>query len=175
MAAEVHGMSATAVFFDLAAAFEKVAREIIMGGRLDPAKLGGNVSRLGLEAGVIAAAQAFVAGGDFLQRAGVPEEVAALARMVHDSKWFAMSGCQAVVATPAGTRAGNPLGDLLFNLAFASLLRIVRARLEPAGLVVRLPDVPRSCLLLASHAAAGGGTTCSDGAHLDGSTFCLWD
>ena len=81
-----------------------------------------------------------------------------MARIVRDSAWFAMSSCQAGVATPAGTRAGNPLGDLLFYLAFAPILRAVRAKLVPAGLVAQLPDALRPGLLLANNAAAGGGT-----------------
>ncbi len=74
-----------------------------------------------------------------LSRAGVDEGIADLMRLVHSSTWFGVRGCTSVVRTWSGSRAGDPLGDLLFNLCFASLVRRAIQSLVEAGLVAMLP------------------------------------
>ena len=173
MLAALTGESCAVFFGDLIAAFDSVVREIIMGGRLDPDALRRRLRALALEPDVVEAIVAYVAAGDLLQRAGVPEEVADLVRLVHNSTWFTSRGCDDLAITGGGTRAGNPLADLLFNLIAAGLFRVVRARLVSAGLVTMLADVaPVSCLHRPAGAAASE-RPFADVSYLDDVAFAL--
>jgi hypothetical protein len=129
------------------AAFDSVVREVVMGARMAPEALRARLAELSLDADVIEAIVSYVRDGDVLQRAGVPEELADLVRAVHASTWFASRGCTSLALTLGGSRAGNPLGDLLFNLVAAGLFRTIRGRLAAAGLTVPVPMVAAVSML----------------------------
>ncbi len=78
-----------------------------------------------------------------------------------------------MVSAAAGTRAGNPLGDVLFNVIFAASLRAIRAELAREGLLVMLPPVSAAAVL-ARPADLDGVLAFSDVSYLDDATFCLW-
>ena len=44
------------------------------------------------------------------------------------------------MSTRSGSRAGNPLGDILFNFFVAKVMREVCAAVEALGFVFRVPD-----------------------------------
>ena len=166
------GESCAVLFADLVAAFDSVVRELLMAGRLEPEALRRRLASLPLDPDVVEAILAYVAAGDLLQRANVPEEVADLVRVVHNSTWFTSRGCRSLVLTAGGTRAGNPLADLLFNLVAAGLFRVVRGRLDSAGLATQLCLVaPVDCLL--PPAAGADSQTFADVSYLDDAAFAL--
>ncbi len=65
------------------------------------------------------------------------------------------------------------MGDRLFNLVFASLLRSVRARLAALEVVVELPAVLREDALGASDENSGDTVQFTDVSYVDDSTFCI--
>ncbi len=73
------------LFVDLSAAFDSLIREIVMGARMQPELLKGNLVAVGVEEEVVTAVLLHVREGGVLRKAQVPDEIAELVRIIHDS------------------------------------------------------------------------------------------
>ncbi len=74
------------------------------------------------------------------------------------------------MSAAAGTRAGNPLGDIFFNLWFAVLLRAIWQELAQQGLLILLTLVSAAAVL-ARPRTLGGILTFSDASCLGDGNF----
>ncbi len=108
---------------------------------MHPDQLRANLAKLGLSPELSEATVAYIRGGDVLDRAEVDADTANLVRAVHQSTWFRMEGCPHPAVTRSGTRAGNPFGEILFNLCFAAMLRELEAGMQEHELAPRLPCI----------------------------------
>ncbi len=145
----IQGKSTAILFLGLSAAFDS-ARELAMGGRMRPEDLASSLQRLDLDAGVVEAIVSYRHGGNALQRAGVEDGIADLVCIVHESTWFQSRGCSRIARSRSGTRARDPLGDVLFNLVFTAVLRWARKRLQDDELAVQLQAVAKVSGVLAA-------------------------
>ena len=65
-----------------------------------------------------------------------------LRRLLSDAlsdTWAATQGVQEVAATRRGSKAGEPLADLVFGIIMHRILQRVRDRMDDQGLLARLP------------------------------------
>jgi hypothetical protein len=124
--------SGAALFLDVAAALDSVVRQIVVGGRVPEAVLASLPDEQ--KETVQEAARHFVIGE------GVPEGLVARLRDVHEQTWLAIERREKPVSTNRGSRPGDPLGDILWNLVQAKLQKEISAELREAGLHVSLPS-----------------------------------
>ena len=110
------------VFFDLRAAFYSVLRQALIATEMDPTALIAALTRMGLPSDVIS---------EWLQQASADHAVLDasphLEKLIQDcmtNTFFSIDGVPGVCKTTRGTRPGDPLGDLLFNL----IMRLVLPR-----------------------------------------------
>ena len=113
-------VSSAIVFFDLRAAFYSVLRQALLNIDLDPTALVSALSRMGVSSEMI---QAWFhqATEDHALIDANPH----LEKLVHDcmsNTFFSFEGVPGVCKTTRGTRPGDPLGDLLFNLIMRLVL-----------------------------------------------------
>lgn len=109
------------VFFDLRAAFYSVLRQALTEIEIDPTALIAALSRLGVSQELWTA---------WLQQAShdhaLIDATPHVEKLIQDcmtNTFFTLEGVQGVCKTTRGTRPGDPLGDLLFNLIMRLVLR----------------------------------------------------
>ena len=73
-----------------------------------------------------------------LLRAQVPAHLRFCIRALLSSTWFTVQGVQYPGTSTAGTKAGDPLGDLLFNLVEAKALELAEQRILEEDMALRL-------------------------------------
>ena len=61
-----------------------------------------------------------------MQEAGVCSHLEALVAEAHEDSWFVVEGAPDPVVFQRGTKAGNPLGDIVFNYAMTVTLNFRR-------------------------------------------------
>ena len=69
---------------------------------------------------------------------GAPEHLTELAADVHTATWFSIPGTEGVTETILGTKPGDPLGDLLYNLLMLRVLRALHSELDKEGITVKV-------------------------------------
>lgn len=116
------------VFFDLRAAFYSVLRQALIAAEIDPTALIAALSRFGVPQPVIDA---------WIQQAAQDHAIADasphLEKLIHDcmvNTFFTLDAVPGVCKTTRGTRPGDPLGDLLFNLIMRLVLRDTHAYIQ---------------------------------------------
>ena len=115
--------SAAALFADVIAAFDSAIRQQLL--PIDDKHEGhlGELLNAFAEDGKHAIMN-ITLGSCAAKEAGVPEHLPELAADVHTAAWFSIRGTGGVTETILGTKPGDPLGDLLYNLL---MLRVLRA------------------------------------------------
>ena len=68
-----------------------------------------------------------------------PEHIVELLQEAHSATWFSVEGMGPVLAYDRGTRAGNPLGDLLFGVTMHKILRRLHDELKANDLLYAVP------------------------------------
>ena len=69
----------------------------------------------------------------------MPKHISAFIADAHTATWCVTKGCGSICATSRCTKPGDPLGDALFNLLMASLLRQLHAKLLSENLIAAFP------------------------------------
>ena len=69
-----------------------------------------------------------------LSSAGCPPHLALLISESHQDAWFSSEGLEKVCRSKRGSLPGDPLGDVIFNLIMASILRGIRTEMVSEGL-----------------------------------------
>ena len=70
-----------------------------------------------------------------LEEAAFPIHLAAILRAMCENTWFTVQGVAYPARSQGGTRAGDPLGDILFTLAMTKVLRKTRMALQQEDLI----------------------------------------
>ena len=99
----------------------------------------------------------------YLRSAGVSPTISDAIKEAHQGTWYHVQGSAVCTRTRSGSKAGDPLGDLLFNFIMVRTRSRINTELADQGL---LPDLP------APPAGFGGlfsASDCSD--KLIGSTY----
>ena len=86
-----------------------------------------------------------------MHRLGLTQHLELVLRSIHSNTWFIMEGEQeAVCATQSGSRPGDPLADICFNVVMARAIQDLTNLFHEEGLInsIVLPEsspVPRPC------------------------------
>jgi hypothetical protein len=128
------------LYVDLAKAFDRVVREIVMG---IPRSCNLPLSEYLASIGIDRDASRWIADylkdqGPLLQQWGVPDEVVELICALHDHCWFKYANLDSVVVTKVGARQGCRSGPCIFNAGYAVALGVLHAGMVEAGICIRL-------------------------------------
>ena len=74
-----------------------------------------------------------------MHRAQVHPQVADTVRDAHRATWFSSQGCSNVCRSFVGSKLGDPLGDYVYHLMHAEVMRKIADGFREAGLGVVLP------------------------------------
>ena len=134
--AKERGLSAALIFIDVRAAFYTVFRPLIVGHDFDDEYLAYVMQVLRLPPVFAEWLRDIVEDGHVASKIGVPEF---LRRQVLDTlthAWFVTRGSHEMGYTWAGTRPGDPLGDVLYTMLCSHVLSEVETRMRASGLLV---------------------------------------
>ena len=125
--AKIRGLSAAAVFCDLAAAHYSVIRQYVVGTDLPEQRLLALMDILGLDPSPRAELLAFLrAEGSLLKNAGMSPALQQLVRDNNEDAWFSLEGSSKITGMFGGCRPGEPIADLVFVFMFGKVLEEVR-------------------------------------------------
>ena len=118
---------AAIIFFDMRAAFYSVIRDSLFPGNGDLAELGLKLQQLGITE-VLAQHMAPSVDADFALQ-GLSHHMLAILHDVMTNTHFYIDGLQDPCRTRRGTRPGDPIGDILFNMVMSCLLQDAKERI----------------------------------------------
>ena len=123
------------LFVDVKAAFESVIRCLVFGEKMSDEGVVHTFSRLGFSPAVFGDFCRILSDPHSFFLSNVPSRLCNLVRNLHDGAWFSISGLSHVSVTQTGSRAGDPLGDIVFMFLMCRVLRECRRVLRDSGLV----------------------------------------
>ena len=82
-----------------------------------------------------------------LVEAGASQWTASILRETSADSWFSFGTSDRIAAVHSGTRPGDNLADMLFTFLFAEVSKMLRTKLQEAGLRVELPWHPEWLLV----------------------------
>ena len=109
---------------------------------------------------------------DALEQAMVGAHLRTLIEESHTATWFTTQGLQEPSSSTAGSKAGDPLGDVVFTVLMTRVLNHIAARVQDAGLQTDL-DYAATGPLLGPPAAHGSTIPLLDVSFLDDVLFAL--
>ena len=125
--AKIRGLSAAAVFCDLAAAYYSVIRQYVVGTDLPEQRLLVLMDILGLDPAQRAELLAFLrAEGSLLKSADMSPALKQLVRDMDEDTWFSLEGSSKITGMFGVCRPGEPIADLVFVFMFGKVLKEVR-------------------------------------------------
>ena len=117
-------VSSAVVFIDLKAAFYSVFRQSLVSGQWKASDMQFLLTKLDVAADEWAEILRITATDD--ATGGLNEHVRAMLKDMFTATFFEMTEVPGIVATARGTRPGDPVGDILFNMLFRLILQEVR-------------------------------------------------
>ena len=132
-----HQKSVGVLFTDLRAAFYTVIRQALVQHPLDDAGLCRVLAQLGVAPDEVDRLRERARQDNAVGLGGNHDEQV-LADMLTGSH-FGMTGTDTVVQTHRGTRPGDPVGDVLFNMAMTSAMKDLHRRIKQAGVPCMAP------------------------------------
>ena len=127
-------MSAAWLFIDVKAAFYSVFRPLLFGHALDDEKLAWAMSFLDIPPVCMEWLRDLVSEQHVGSSIGVPEYLRFQVASTLEHSWFVTQGSIECGYSMAGTRPGDPLGDLLYVMLCSKVLSEVRDRSPGLGL-----------------------------------------
>lgn len=80
-----------------------------------------------------------VAQSQFFGKCGMSQHLNRLMQDLHTHAWFTTMGLTAPASTELGSRAGDLLGDVLFNFSLVRIHEVVAAKLKHESLLTDIP------------------------------------
>ena len=140
--------SAAVIFFDVRAAFYSVVREALFQGDGDLPRLSESLAKLGIDLAVVLQIVASV-DSDFALE-GLSPHMLAILQDVMTNTHFVVDGLANPCKTRKGTRPGDPIGDILYNLVMSVLLRDVKTQISEQS-DLQIHGDPQVCGDFTSH------------------------
>jgi len=127
------------LYVDLESAFASVSREIAFHGVTTVESIAHILHKFSIPPPVHHILMQSLCGQSPLGEAGAHSHLKLLLREQHVCTWFTTQGLEGLSSTTAGTRAGNPLGDVIFAVIMTFVHDAISARLREAKLEWGLP------------------------------------
>ena len=131
------GISAAAIFFDIASAYYAVIRELLVGRSDDAVSVEELAQGLRLTTGEMQAVASMIDDEPVLADADSPF-LRRLVQEIGSATWFVLARDDTLVHTRRGTRPGGPIADVLFSALFLRVL----ARRHDSSHRPHVPTVP---------------------------------
>jgi len=135
--AKDNSLSAAALFVDVRNAFYTVVRETLFDDYNTDKDIDKLFEKLQLPKDTMMALYGTLSGEAVL--GDLPPHLRRLLRDAHSATWYVMEGSETVTQTNTGTRPGNPLADIVFNLLFAEILQRLKEEMHKHGLRTVIP------------------------------------
>ena len=126
--AEVHRVPSSALFVDFKEAFYSVIRQGLFSTQLDATAFMAAMHRLGVAPAEVAELLAHAEHDT--AAVGLSPHVEVLLTDLFKGTYFEIDGLDQVSLTSRGTRPGDPVGDILFNLVMTLVLKDITAQLS---------------------------------------------
>ena len=127
------GTPSSLIFLDLAAAFYSVLRQGLFQNEICDQHLCYAFKTLGISPDELREVIDTVTAEAAVE--GVSQHCDLVLKGLFEGTYFVMEGVEGVTHTSKGTRPGDPIADLLFNMAMSLIQRSVRRKLEASQLV----------------------------------------
>ena len=141
--AQVHEMSAAQVYIDVVSAFATLHRALVVCLDRSDASLARIAATFGLPAEALHEVVRIISAPDALQQLEVSAHARCPVAASGTHTWVTVQGSSDLHMTSRGTKAGYPIGYLLFTVALTRVLRELRDTLRAEGLSSSLPLDPR--------------------------------
>ena len=139
------GLSAAQLYVDIVGAFDAVIRQLVFGASelpFDDEGIARIVAALGLPPEVMHHIADELSKRSVLEEIGVPPPLLRPVAEAHAFTWFSTQGLESVVEPRAGSRPGDPLGDIIFNLLESYVHRKLTEQLAGHPAILHLPPLP---------------------------------
>ncbi|CAE8629497.1 unnamed protein product [Polarella glacialis] len=136
---KVRKVCGAAIFADILSAFYRVIRSIVMPLPCNDAGISWLLDKLRVPPEAIHVLRERMSQPPILQDRGASPHLQKLVGSCHQDTYFQVKGTEAIASTAAGTRPGDPYGDVLFSFLIAECFKDVRVKLESAGLQYEAP------------------------------------
>jgi len=123
-----------ALFLDVSAAFESLQHWFVFGSRPSDTAIASVFARLGFGQDIFQEFRAESLAPAAFCRAGVPSVLNKLIASAHRVSWFSTGGLQNVAVATQGSKAGDPLGDIVFAFLIARVLHNIKNKLNAEGI-----------------------------------------
>ena len=136
------GWSISSLFVDVVAAFYELVREFVMPSEISDAHLCAMFKALGFKSDEIHNMLKEIQTSNSMAIAGFSPHLALLVADAHASSWFSTEGIDKVCCSSRGSLPGDPLGDVVFNLLMARIIREIRTEITNChlGWDVKMPS-----------------------------------
>ena len=139
------GKSAAQIFVDILGAFDAVVRQLVLGSSelpFDDEAIARIVASLGLPPEVMHHLAKELSRMSVLEQAEVPLPLRRPVAEAHAHTWFSTQGLASVVEPRAGSRPGDPLGDIIFNFLEGHVHGKLADQLHGHPAILHLPPLP---------------------------------
>ena len=132
-------MSGAQLFIDVSSAFESVIRSLLYDDGYFDYHVATALEGLGYGPDVIHDMARHITDSTICKLQAVHPRLESLLREVHSDAWHSTKGIEDITCSHVGSRAGNPFGDVCFNLICARVVGEVESQCALEGLVCSLP------------------------------------
>ena len=138
------GLCAAQLFTDVVGAFDAVLRQIIFGDDhfpCDDHSIAVVVRAMGFEPETMHEIAGVIKTGSLMHDLSVPQVLADATAESHKCTWFSTQGLQTIVEARSGSRAGDPLGDVIFSFLEFKIHGEIREELKEGGTTLEVPPL----------------------------------
>ena len=167
------GMSAAQLYVDIVGAFDAVIRQLVVRSpslAMDDGGIASIVKALGLPPETMHSIAAELAKPSVLESADVPATLLNPVTQAHTHTWFTSQGLPGIVESRAGSKPGDPLGDIVFNMLEANVHKKLSNALEDHPAILVLPPLPPD---LAPHFLNNDPSKVFFNNYVDDDAFCI--
>ena len=123
------------IFLDLAEAFYRVIRPLVLSGSIDDEAIGAVARRIGLPPDALHDFHRHLQDPEAIAQAGLPPHIQRAITMLHDHTHFHMLGQVDFVKTSIGSRPGDCFADVIFGFLFSRILHTLELRMRAEDLL----------------------------------------
>ena len=117
-------------FTDITAAYESLQRFFVFGDKISDQEAISIFNRYNFDKSVFDDFIRVLSSDNAFDQAGVPIILHKLIAAAHECNWFSCEGVKEILITKQGTRAGSPLGDIIFAFLMCRVLMSCRNKLQ---------------------------------------------
>ena len=137
--------SSAVLFVDVVAAFDSLIRELVFKCQHGDTSLEHVLSSFHMPDDMVREIVG-CSRDTIMSCASVPPHLEALVANSHQCSWFSTNGISDIVGTGLGSKQGDPLGDIIFNLCMSALLKEIEQLATEQDLFTPLPIPPATNL-----------------------------